>query len=190
MTNPGNRGDGLRIGDAERQRAADSLADHFAAGRLDSTEFEERTGAAWRATTVGELKPLFFDLPGGSLDGYVAHDSTARAERSANVPAAAKPVSAPQPRRDRRTERREARGGSSVVLRVLMATIPMIALILFFVLNSVGFDHAWLAFLLIPIVYMGGGAIARANSCDDEDDSGDEGDHPAGGRDLPRPPAA
>lgn len=57
---------GLRIGDADRQRAAEALAEHFATGRLDSDEYDERVGRVWLSKTRGELPPLFDDLPGGT----------------------------------------------------------------------------------------------------------------------------
>jgi hypothetical protein len=53
----------LRIGTAERDRAAAALAEHFSAGRLDAMEFDERTRAAYAARTVTDLEPLFLDLP-------------------------------------------------------------------------------------------------------------------------------
>jgi hypothetical protein len=56
----------LRIGDADRQRAAEALAEHFATGRLDSEEYDERVGRVWLSKTRGELPPLFDDLPGGT----------------------------------------------------------------------------------------------------------------------------
>ena len=54
---------GQRIGDAERERAAACLSEHFAAGRIDHEEFEVRVGAAYAATTAADLEPLFLDLP-------------------------------------------------------------------------------------------------------------------------------
>jgi hypothetical protein len=56
-------GSRLRIGDAERDAAAASLGDHFAAGRLTREEFDERLDRAWSARTADELNPLFYDLP-------------------------------------------------------------------------------------------------------------------------------
>jgi hypothetical protein len=53
----------LRIGDAEREAACRTLGEHFAAGRLTRSEFDERTTAAWAARTDAELTPLFADLP-------------------------------------------------------------------------------------------------------------------------------
>jgi TM2 domain-containing membrane protein YozV len=53
----------LRIGFAEREAAVRELGEHYAAGRLDAAEYEERTSAAYAARTAGDLEPLFADLP-------------------------------------------------------------------------------------------------------------------------------
>lgn len=53
----------VRIGTAERERAADLLGEHFRAGRLDMHEYDERITAAFAARTQEDLKPLFADLP-------------------------------------------------------------------------------------------------------------------------------
>jgi hypothetical protein len=53
----------VRIGDAERDAAAAALGEHFAAGRLDRMELEERLAAACAARTQPELDRLFVDLP-------------------------------------------------------------------------------------------------------------------------------
>lgn len=60
---PGPADDALRIGDVERAAAAAALARHWAAGRLNSEEFEQRTAAAWDARTASVLSELFRDLP-------------------------------------------------------------------------------------------------------------------------------
>ena len=56
----------LRIGDAERERAAADLGEHFAQGRLSVDEHAERLEQVWVAKTRAELVPLFRDLPGGA----------------------------------------------------------------------------------------------------------------------------
>ena len=52
-----------RIGDAERDVATARLSDHFAAGRLDHEEYDERLDAIWTARTRADLAVLFNDLP-------------------------------------------------------------------------------------------------------------------------------
>jgi GntR family transcriptional regulator len=52
----------LRVSDAERKAASGQLAEHFAAGRLDQAEFDDRVGRAISAKTRGDLRGLFADL--------------------------------------------------------------------------------------------------------------------------------
>lgn len=56
-------GSHLRISDSDREQAADLIRDHYAAGRLDSHELDERLQAVYAAKTESELRPLFADLP-------------------------------------------------------------------------------------------------------------------------------
>ena len=56
-------GSALRIGDAEREDAAQALGEHFATGRLDRAEYDDRLAAAFAARTEGDLLVLFTDLP-------------------------------------------------------------------------------------------------------------------------------
>ena len=53
----------MRVSDAERQAVTDRLANHFAEGRLDQAEFDERAGLAMGAKTRADLNGLFADLP-------------------------------------------------------------------------------------------------------------------------------
>jgi len=53
----------LRVGDAERYEAASALGEHFATGRLDQAEYDDRVKQAYAARTRGELVGLFTDLP-------------------------------------------------------------------------------------------------------------------------------
>lgn len=57
--------DDIRLSDNERMTALQALGTHYADGRLDLTEFNERTAKVGEARTIGELRPLFDDLPGG-----------------------------------------------------------------------------------------------------------------------------
>jgi len=53
----------LRASDAERERTATLLREHFAAGRLTPEELSDRLDAAYAARTVAELDTLAHDLP-------------------------------------------------------------------------------------------------------------------------------
>jgi Flp pilus assembly protein TadB len=53
----------MRVSDADRERVAERLREHFAAGRLTSEELDERVAAALGAKTTGELKVVLADLP-------------------------------------------------------------------------------------------------------------------------------
>lgn len=66
---------GVRIGDADRDRAAADLAEHYAEGRLTHDEHAERLDAIWTARTHADLVPIFEDLP------------TARPTRAGGLPA-------------------------------------------------------------------------------------------------------
>jgi hypothetical protein len=57
---------GIRIGDAERETAAEALGTNLRAGRLTVAEYDERMEQAFAARTAGEIDRLFGDLPGGS----------------------------------------------------------------------------------------------------------------------------
>ena len=53
----------LRASDAEREQLVGTLREHAAEGRLTTDELEERTAAAYAATTRGQLVALRRDLP-------------------------------------------------------------------------------------------------------------------------------
>jgi hypothetical protein len=53
----------LRASDEQRDRAAQEIREHFAAGRLSDDELDERVQAAYSARTQGELGALMADLP-------------------------------------------------------------------------------------------------------------------------------
>lgn len=60
MTTPDPR---LRVSDGDRERAMADLAGHYADGRLDHEEYDERLDAIWTARTRADLAVLFSDLP-------------------------------------------------------------------------------------------------------------------------------
>lgn len=65
----------LRIGDAERDAVTSALHEHFAQGRLDRDELEERLNATLSAKTFGDLEAITADLPGSGLDPRAGHSA-------------------------------------------------------------------------------------------------------------------
>lgn len=62
----------IRASDADRERVVAILREAYTEGRLDLTEFDERTTAAYAARTWAELRELTRDLPAGlSLEAGV-----------------------------------------------------------------------------------------------------------------------
>jgi hypothetical protein len=53
----------IRVSDAERNAVAEQLGAHYADGRLDQAEFDERISRTMAAKTRGDLAGLFDDLP-------------------------------------------------------------------------------------------------------------------------------
>lgn len=57
---------GIRISDADRERAAGRLQQALAEGRITFDELEERLAAVYAARYAADLLPPFADLPGGT----------------------------------------------------------------------------------------------------------------------------
>ena len=81
---------GLRVSDADRDRAIAELSEHFQACRLSAEELEDRTGRALQTRTAGELAQLFTDLPRqqAAMTGTAATPARAGSFRPALIPAA------------------------------------------------------------------------------------------------------
>lgn len=80
----------LRIGDAERNQAVESLAQHYAEGRITQQEFDERSAQAGAARIAADLEPLFADLPGGAP--HSAQQRTARAQERSRAASRSRPT--------------------------------------------------------------------------------------------------
>lgn len=83
-----------RISDDEREQALKALGQHFGNGRLDLSEFEERSDKAIASVTFQDLDDLFTDLP-------LPHYNTGLAVRESNDPVLATPADTPEARRKR-----------------------------------------------------------------------------------------
>ena len=59
----------IRVSDAERNTVAELLGQHYADGRLDQAEFDDRISRTMAAKTRGDLAGLFDDLPENGPSG-------------------------------------------------------------------------------------------------------------------------
>lgn len=131
-----------RLSNGEREQAVAALATARDDGRLQQSEFEQRSSSARQAVTWGDLAPLFADLPrpAASVPRYA--DATIDRPWGGRV----RPL-----------------GGTTGA--TIMALIPFIALALFFITGfGLGFAWSWLWFFLIPIagiVIYGPGSTRR-----------------------------
>jgi hypothetical protein len=57
--------DNIRVSDADRERVAAQLREHYAEGRLSSEELDERISATLNARTYRDLRAVMTDLPDG-----------------------------------------------------------------------------------------------------------------------------
>jgi uncharacterized protein DUF1707 len=70
--------DRIRISDADRDRIAARLREHFAEGRLTADELDERLTIALSAKTFGDLRQVMADLPEPGLAPLLTQSFTAR----------------------------------------------------------------------------------------------------------------
>jgi hypothetical protein len=63
MYDGGIREDRIRVSDADREQVTARLREHFAEGRLNREELDERITAALNAKTFGDLRRVMVDLP-------------------------------------------------------------------------------------------------------------------------------
>jgi len=137
--------DAVRAGHADRERVVAQLNDAFAEGRLDIAELEERVAAAYAAKTIGELKPLTEDLPGGPA-------APVPAPRRAADPAP--PASSPPSGVVRR------KAGADAAVRAVLGVFALnIAIWAAVSLGTGGLIYFWPVWLLIPLA---GTLIGRA----------------------------
>ena len=129
-----------RIGNGEREAAVAALQVHHAAGRLDSTEYEERSVRAGQARTWNDLTPLFADLPEPRPQPEATGAplaSTASMPTQSEPPATASLAAQPF--------------GTGLIPEPwaawIMALTPFVVLLLFF---ATGYHWEW--FLAIPII--------------------------------------
>jgi hypothetical protein len=136
-----------RIGDAERDSAAELLREHMAQGRLTADEFDERIEAALTAKVASDFDPLFRDLPGPRPGQGLATTqpyATPPWQRQTAVPAAPTTGPAVLP----------PRTGAAEALRGITGALwIVIPLVVTFLLPGSWENFWWLIF--IPIIISG-----------------------------------
>lgn len=149
-----------RVSDDERQGALSALGEHFSKGRLDMSEYEERSARAAASVTFQELDDLFADLP-------LPHYETGLSVReTADSPAALTEAQAKQ--RKKRLSKIEEAGWAFAGLWV-----PFWFGIVSSLFGGI-FDGLWFAAFL-PMILMGAYSIIfDIMYSDDEDDEDDE----------------
>lgn len=60
--------DRIRVSDADREQVTARLREHYAEGRLNSEELDERVTAALNAKTFGDLRRVMTDLPDAAME--------------------------------------------------------------------------------------------------------------------------
>jgi len=125
-------GESWRITDGDREAAVQALGEHYATGRLDKAEYDERADRAWAARTNSDVTPLFTDLP--APHGNVL---AARSAVEARVVAGTDP------------SRRTARGGWPIRHRGPFGPWLFLVIPLAFVLHA-----PWLIFLVLFVGFV------------------------------------
>jgi class 3 adenylate cyclase len=106
----------MRASDADRDRIAALLRDHYSAGRLSEDDLTERVEAAYDVRTVGELQALTADLPSPS-------------------PPPSPPAPRPRPRR--------RRGGFETSVRIHFAVYLVVNVMLIGIWAAAGAGYFW-----------------------------------------------
>jgi len=134
------------VGDAEREEALRALGDHMSAGRLDITEYGDRTAMVATSKTRGDLLVLFTDLP----EPKPRFGQPVKA--AAPPPPQPRPVPQPVPGRPG-VERWQERSLGQRIYGALVPVAFLGALFLFF------WTHAWFVFLLPVAFTIVGGSL-------------------------------
>lgn len=126
----GTRG-ALRASDAERDDALQALAAHYADGRLERAEFDERAEVALVARTRDQLRELFADLPGPVPVPSPTPEPVAAASRT------------PEPAAAARMRQRPAAGFPPIVFSPILFVVAIVAVM-----------YGAPPFPLIPLVFI------------------------------------
>ena len=141
----------LLLSDVERLHALTALGDHYAAGRLDDSEFHARSGDVAAARTLSQLRGSFHDLPGGmpltSVDGMIVQSAIAADGVGAGGVGASSSGASSSPvpaHRDVDAELAELRKRGKTI-EALDGVVVGVTLVAFLILQFVvGWNFAWI----------------------------------------------
>jgi uncharacterized protein DUF1707 len=130
---------GLRVSDADRERVASELREHFALGRIDGDELDHRLGMSYAARTLEDLRALHADLP--------------------QLPAGRKERQAARPKRALAFDR-----GRLLARTVGVALLPFAVCALVWLATGAegGFWPAWVGLVGVVRLLRKGGLVARS----------------------------
>src|SRR5699024_3857128 len=124
------------------------LSQHFAEGRIDAQEMDDRSGAVTAARTREDLREIFADLPedeNGNRDPDLA-------VALGDAPTRSKALARRRKSDAETAAERKRQARTLAVKRTIMALTPPLAFLLFFLLISAEFYAGWLVFFAIPAV--------------------------------------
>ncbi|WP_017573354.1 DUF1707 domain-containing protein [Nocardiopsis halotolerans] len=118
----------MRTSDAERDRVAQLLQEHFAQGRLDHEEFTDRLSRVYRSRTVNELATVTNDLPERDLADF---------RNPSQEPAVAPPITIRDP--------------ALMVPWMLYAGVNVLCFVIWLILFlTTDYDYPWFLWVLGP----------------------------------------
>lgn len=115
--------------------AMQDLGTHYAEGRIDLTEFNDRTAKVAEARTLGQLRPLFDDLPGGL---------PLKVEETSIVPINTAPAPVTSSSAELELHDLKRRGNRIHQLDVIF---QVVGFAVFFIGMALGWGYFWLAIL-------------------------------------------
>ncbi|WP_433608388.1 DUF1707 SHOCT-like domain-containing protein [Prescottella agglutinans] len=160
--------DDLRLSDDERMHALNVIGEHYAAGRLDASEFYDRSEAIASARTLDAMRDSFRGLPGG-LPLAVAEGHVRKLPVGGDIESAGAglPVASPGIRSDESDlSALRKRGG---LVESLDGVIFGITLVAFLVLQLiVDWDYAWIVWPSLIVTLSVPRMILKYSDADEE----------------------
>lgn len=160
--------DGLLLSDDERMHALNVIGEHYAAGRLDASEFYDRSEAIASARTLDAMRDSFRGLPGGlPLDVIDGHVRKLPVGGQIESTGAGRTVASPAARSDESDlSALRKRGG---LVESLDGVIFGITLVAFLVLQLiVEWDYAWIVWPSLVVTLSVPRMILRFSDTDEE----------------------